>query len=137
MRFSLTVIAYVAVTIVVQAISHFAVNAGHYAAVPFIRPDAIAALGVLAAVAQGAALAYLFARVRLPGPPIVQALAFAWLAGVVLVSYIAVVEPAKYAVPSIAGWAAVELVAGLVQFTLFGVLLAVIHRGLGSTSPIT
>lgn len=128
MRFALVVVAYVAATLLVQAVSHFGINAGHYAAVPFMRPEAIAVLGMLAAIAQGAVLAYLAPRVRLPGPPIMQALLFAWLAGLVLVSYLALVEPAKYAVPSVSGWFAVELSAGFVQFTLFGLLLAAIGR---------
>jgi hypothetical protein len=128
MLFTLTVGAYVVATLVVQAISHFTVNAGHYAAVSFMRPDAIAALGVLAAFVQGIVLAYLAPRVRLPGPPMVQALLFAWTTGIFLVSYLALVEPAKYAVPSIQGWLAVELSAGFVQFTVFGLLLAAIRQ---------
>ncbi len=46
MRFALVVVAYVAATLLVQAVSHFGINAGHYAAVPFMRPEAIAVLGV-------------------------------------------------------------------------------------------
>ncbi len=127
MTFVLTVLAYVVVTLVVQAMSHFWINAGHYAGVSFMRPEAIAALGVFAAVIQGAVLAFLAQRVRIAGSGIVRAVIFAWLAGAVLVSYQALVEPAKYAAPSIAQWFAVEFAVGFVQFTLFGLLLAAIR----------
>ena len=127
LRFALTVVAYVVATLAVQAVSHFGINAGHYASVSFMRPESIASLGILASLIQGAVLAWLYPRVSLPGSPTMQAVTFAWLAGTILVSYIALVEPAKYAVPSVASWMAVEFGAGLVQFTLFGLLLSVIH----------
>ncbi len=127
MGFALTVLAYVAATLVVQAVSHFAVNAEHYASVAFMRPDAIVALGLLASLVQGVVLAYLAPRIRLPGPPRVQAMLFAWATGLILVSYLALVEPAKYAVPSIEEWLAVEAGAGFVQFSLFGLALIAIR----------
>jgi len=37
-------------------------------------------------------------------------------------------EPAKYVVPDVASWMGVELLAGLVQFTVFGVLLGFVYR---------
>jgi hypothetical protein len=134
MAFVLTVLAYVVATLVVQAISHFSVNAGHYAEVTFMRPNAIAALGILAALLQGVVLSYFAPRIRLPGTPMVQALLFAWMSGIILVSYLAFVEPAKYAVPSVQGWLIVELSAGFVQFTLFGLALAAIRQWTGRTA---
>ena len=128
MQFAATVVAYVVATLLVQAASHFVVNTGHYASVSFMRPGAIGWMGILAAVIQGAVLAYLYPRMTLPGQGVVRSVGFAWLAGTVLVSYIALVEPAKYVVPSIPMWFAIEFGAGLVQFTLFGLLLAFIHR---------
>jgi hypothetical protein len=134
LKSSLSAVAYVVVTIGVQAVSHFGVAASHYAAVSFLRPEPIAVLGIVASAIQGAALTYLFQRTRLPGTGILPALAFSWVAGAILVSYIALVEPAKYAVPSVAAWIAVELGFGFVQFTLFGLLLALIHRRATSAS---
>jgi len=54
---------------------------------------------------------------------------FAWLVGSILVSYEALAEAAKYGVPSVASWIAVEVAAGFVQFTFYGVLLGLVHRG--------
>jgi len=45
------------------------------------------------------------------------------------VSYEALAEAAKYGVPSVASWIAVEVAAGFVQFTFYGVLLGLVHRG--------
>jgi len=57
-----------------------------------------------------------------------SALGFSWLMGTFLVSYTACAEAAKYMVPSVASWIAVELAVGLVQFTVFGLLLGLIYR---------
>jgi hypothetical protein len=53
--------------------------------------------------------------------------------GTFLGSYIVLAEPAKYVVPSIASWMAVEAAASFLQFLLFGVLLGLIYK----TSPNT
>ena len=58
----------------------------------------------------------------------VDAVVFAWLVGGILVSYEALAEAAKYSVPGIGSWIAVELGAGVVQFTLYGALLGWVHR---------
>ena len=57
-----------------------------------------------------------------------DAVVFAWLVGGILVSYEALAEAAKYSVPGIGSWIAVELGAGVVQFTLYGALLGWVHR---------
>jgi len=44
------------------------------------------------------------------------------------VSYEALAEAAKYSVPSVTSWIAVEVAAGFVQFTLFGALLGWVYR---------
>src|SRR2546429_9798409 len=57
-----------------------------------------------------------------------HAVLFAWLVGGILVSYEALAEAAKYSVPSVASWIAVEVAVGFVQFTLYGALLSWVHR---------
>ena len=56
-----------------------------------------------------------------------DAVRFAWLVGAFLVSYIALGEAAKYSVPSIPAWIAIEANVGFVQYTLFGILLGLAH----------
>jgi hypothetical protein len=46
------------------------------------------------------------------------------------VSYPALVEPAKYQVPSISSWILVEATVGIIQFSLYGVLLAILFKKL-------
>jgi len=60
---------------------------------------------------------------------------FAWLVGSILVSYEALAEAAKYSVPSVASWIAVEPAAGCVQFTLYGALLAACIARAGRRRP--
>ncbi len=125
----LVVAAFVFATLVVQGVSHGVVAAGHYGNVAFLRPEPIVALGVLAMVIQGVVASLLYARVAgASGSTTMRALIFSWAVGLFLVSYIAFAETAKYEVPSAGAWMAVELASGLVQFTVFGVLLGLIYR---------
>lgn len=124
----LAVLAYVVATFGTQAVSHFGVNAAHYAAVTYLRAQPIFALGVLAMLIQGCISTYVYAQVPEAGRSIGHAVRFAWLVGGILVSYEALAEAAKYSVPSVSSWIAVELAAGFVQFTLYGALLGWAHR---------
>jgi hypothetical protein len=124
----LAVLAYVAATFVTQAGSHFIVNRDHYASVSYLRQEPIFPLGILSMFIQAAVLAYLYPRVAATRRTLGSALVFAWLTGGILVSYIALGEAAKYQVPSVPSWITVEALAGGVQFTLFGLLLGMIHR---------
>ncbi len=124
---ALTLLAFIAVTFAVQATSHFAVNSGHYATIPFMRADVVFPLGFLAMIVQGSALTYLYARLPGTGRPVIDGLKFSLVAGSILASYIAFAEPAKYAAPSIPAWIATEGLVSLTQFALFGILLGLIH----------
>lgn len=124
----LAVLAYVVATFGTQAPSHFLVFADHYTAVTYLRKETLFQFGVLAMLIQGVVLSVLYAR--FPGGKNMtrSALGFSWLMGAFLVSYTACAEAAKYTVPSVASWIAVELAVGLVQFTVFGLLLGRIYR---------
>lgn len=124
----LAVLAYVVATFATQAVSHFGVNAAHYAAVTYLRAQPIFGLGVLSMLIQGSIMSYLYAQLPRSGRSIGDAVLFAWLVGSILVSYEALAEAAKYGVPSVASWIAVEVAAGFVQFTLFGALLGWVYR---------
>ena len=124
----LAVMAYMVATFATQALSHFVLNVEHYAAVTFIRAEPFFPLGVASMVIQGTIFSYLYSRMSAPRRSIGHAVGFSWLVGGALVSYIALAEPAKYAVPDVTSWMAVELLAGFVQFTAFGVLLGFVYR---------
>ena len=124
----LAVLAYVVATFGAQAVSHFGVNAAHYAAVTYLRAQPIFALGILSMLIQGTVMSYLYAQLPESGRSTGHAVFFAWLVGSILVSYEALAEAAKYNVPSVASWIAVEVAAGFVQFTLYGALLGWVYR---------
>ena len=127
----LAVLGFVVATFATQATSHFVLFAQHYAAVPYIRgsSETIFALGILVMIIQGTVMSFVFVNSRLSGKSIFHAVMFAWLLGAFFVSYTSLGEPAKYAVPSIPSWIAVELLSGFVQFTLAGMFLGLAHRG--------
>jgi hypothetical protein len=128
-RHGFAVGAYVLATFGVQALSHFVVNTDHYAAITWLRDQPIFPLGVLSMLIQGFVLSVLHSRTTGTRGSLGHALTFAWLAGAYLVSYPALAEPAKYAVPATGSWIGVEAVAGFAQFTIYGILLGLADRG--------
>src|SRR5437879_13229341 len=100
----LAVLAYVVATFATQAVSHFGVNAAHYAAVTYLRAQPIFALGVLSMLIQGTIMSYLYAQLPRSARSIGSAVIFAWLVGAIIVSYEAIAEAAKSGVQCVASW---------------------------------
>ena len=123
---ALRIAAYVMTTFAVQMVSHFIVNAEHYAAVGHMRAEPIFALGVLAMLIQCTALSSLYARSQWARSSMLSSLQFGWLVGVFLVSYLALAEAAKYTVPAVLPWLGTEIAVGFVQFTIYGALLGLL-----------
>src|SRR6266849_8045062 len=132
-RHILSVLGFVVASFFTQATSHFVIFAKHFAAVPIMKAEPIFPLGFATMIIQGSVLSYVFANSRFAGGSRMDAVRFAWLVGAFLVSYIALGEAAKYNVPSIPSWIAVEVGVGFVQFTLAGLFLGLAHRGAGKT----
>ena len=126
-RHILSVLGYIVASFVTQAASHFVIFTQHYAAVPIMRAETIFSLGFATIIIQGSVLSYVFANSRFAGGSRMDTVRFTWLFGAFLVSYIALGEAAKYSVPSIPAWIAVEAGVGFVQYTLFGILLGLAH----------
>ena len=124
----LTVLAYVLTTFAVQGSSHFTINAEYYAGIPIMRPEPVVAMGLLAMVIQGALFALLFPSFYRGSNPVRSGILFSWALGGFIASYVVLGEAGKYAIPSIPSWIAVETGAALVQYTVFGALLGMIHR---------
>jgi hypothetical protein len=125
----LSVVGYVLATFASQGASHFLVFAEHYAAVSHIKAEPIFALGFLSMIIQGSVVSFVFANSRFSAGTLFDAIKFAWLFGAFLVSYIALAEAAKYSVPNVLSWIAVEIVVGFFQFTLVGIVLRLAHGG--------
>ena len=126
-RHILSVLGFVVASFFTQATSHFVIFAQHFAAVPIMRADTIFPLGFATMIIQGSVLSYVFANSRFAGGSRMDAVRFAWLFGAFGVSYAALGEAAKYNVPSIPSWIAVETGVGFVQFTLAGLFLSLAH----------
>ena len=134
-KIALTVVAYVLTTFAVQGTSHFVLNADHYAAIPIMRPQPMIALGVTSMVIQGLIFGWLYPTYASGRSTLRRAIAFSWLIGAFLASYIVLGEVGKYAIPSVPSWIAVELGAAFAQYTLFGAWLGLIHREDAQSSP--
>ena len=123
-----SVAAFMLVSFAVQGLSHFVINKAHYGAIHFMRADPIMPMGLLAMIIEGFILSFALAawrgKLATPRDGLILSAAF----GLFLVSYIALAAPAKYAVPAIQNWMMIESLAGFVQFTVYGLLLGMIHQ---------
>lgn len=135
-KHALAVAAYIVATFATQAVSHFVLNVDHYATLPHLRIEPIFSLGFLSMLIQGTALAFLFAHSEWAKRTMLNTVLFAWLGGSLIVSYIAFAEAAKYSIFSIPAWIRVEISAGLIQFTLYGLALGLIYRGFRMPSTV-
>lgn len=115
--------SYLAASFLIQALSHFVINAEHYASIPFMRPEPLMYFGLLTMLIQGIVLTVLYLKWANNTFNVNQGLKFSLLMGLFFVSYLALVEPDKYNVMNVFAWVLVEGIAGLFQFTVFGVLL--------------
>lgn len=116
-------ISYIIASFLIQALSHFVINAEHYASITFMRVEPIIYFGLLTMLIQGIVLTILYLKWADNNFNIRQGLKFSLLIGLFFVSYLALVEPGKYNVIKISQWILVEGIAGLFQFIIFGILL--------------
>lgn len=116
-------ISYIIASFLIQALSHFIINSEHYASITFMRVEPLMYFGLLTMLIQGIALTVLYLKWANNSFNIKQGLKFSLLIGLFFVSYLALVEPDKYNVIKVSEWILVEGIAGLFQFTIFGVLL--------------
>src|SRR5712692_888382 len=133
-RHILSVLGFIVASFATQATSHLVIFREHYAAITHLKAEPIFALGFTTMIIQGSVLSYVFANWRFAGRSRMDAVRVAWLFGAFLVSYIALGEAAKYSVPSIPAWIAVETGVGFVQFTLAGLFLGLAHSVVGKRS---
>lgn len=124
----LSVLAYIVVSFAVQGINHFGINKAHYDKIDFARAEPVFSLGFLAMIIQGLVLSFAMTKIITFSTPIKDGLFVSLSFGLFLASYIALAEPAKYAVPSIPAWFLTEGLASTIQFVIFGLALGFIHR---------
>ena len=121
-----SVFGYVGATFATQATSHFVVFTNHYSQISFQRPEPIFAFGFLSMIIQGMILSLVRSKIKVSS--LMNSLSLSWMLGLFLVSYIGLAEPAKYSVPNIGAWIAIEFLVGFVQFTLAGFFLSLAHK---------
>lgn len=126
-----SILAFMIVSFAAQGLSHFVINKAHYATVGFARKNPIIPMGLLVMVIQGFMLSLALAAWRGGVATLIDGLLVSLVFGVFLVSYVAIVEPSKYTVPSIKKWLLIEGSVGLVQFVIYGLVLGLIHQHLG------
>jgi len=132
----LSMLAYVIISFAVQGLSHFKINADHYAGISFMRDDPVIIMGIATMVIQGLILSVMIERVSGTQPSLKSSILTTLSYALFLGTYIAVAEPSKYEVPSIMTWTTIETSSTFVQFLLTGILIGLIHRNWPKTPRI-
>ena len=127
-KIAIGTLIYVFISFIIQGFSHFILNSEHYASITFMRAEPVLWMGVLVMVFQGIALTSLYSGLSVNGSDWKTGLLYGLTIAIVLVGYIAVVEPSKYQVASIQDWVLVEGSAGIVQFVGYGVLMGFLFK---------
>lgn len=127
----LSVLGFMIVSFAAQGTSHFLVNKEHFATISYLRENPIIPMGLAAMVVQGFIMSVALRAWQGGDTTVTNGIAASLAFGVFLVAYIALAEPAKYEVPNILAWMKVEGIVGLLQFSVFGLLLGFIHNKLG------
>lgn len=121
---------FILISFAAQSISHFGINADHYSTIPFMRTEPIFILGILTMIIQGLSLSYLYNLFSKNDFTVKNGALFGLLITALFVSYPALVEPAKYVVPSVSSWILVEGMVGTFQYTIYGVALSLSFKKL-------
>lgn len=127
-KHALSILSFIIVTFGVQESSHFIINKSHFDSIGFAREEPIMLLGFIVMIIQGVIISGSLAVLRSENVSIKDALKVSYSFGLFLVSYIALTEPAKYAVPSLFDWILIEGSAGIVQYGIYGLVLGFIHK---------
>lgn len=120
--------AYMLATFGEQSTSHFIINTQYYHSIGFLRQQPIFAFGLLSLIIQEMTFSYPFKLYHPEGATLSKDLTFGPLIAPLLTSSIALAKPEKYMIPDIPARIIVEIRASLVQYCLFGAMLAVIFR---------
>ncbi|PKF77180.1 hypothetical protein CW749_23110 [Vibrio sp. vnigr-6D03] len=124
----LSIFAFMVVTFAAQGLSHFVINKDHFDSVGFLRSEPIMVMGFVVMIIQGSIISIGLRTWKDSAVRVKDGVFISLLFGAFLISYIAITEPAKYTVPSIANWIQIELTVGLLQFGIFGLALGWIHQ---------
>lgn len=123
-------LAYVVITFVMGFVWHLVLFKDLYRRLAIYSriDDPVVPLGLAAMIIQGAILAALYPRVVGEGNPVTAGVAFGLVMGLFIASSAVLAEAAKQRVTSLSTWLAVETVYYVIQFSLAGLAIGLIHR---------
>jgi hypothetical protein len=130
-RFWISVLAYFVITMAVAYPWHMLMFHDKYVAMgAFTRGDPIMPFGMLAVFLQGIVFAYfypLYYRHRGGGSPAVRGIQFGLFLGLTVWTVMVPATAAKFAIAPVLDFVVLGTVFQLIQFTLIGIALGLIH----------
>ena len=131
-RIALGTVTYTAVTFPLAVLWHVGLFKSLYQSFGYFSGEPSFVVGLLAILVQGAILSGLYPLVRLSGRPITRGLKYAGIVGGFFWTSHVVAFVAKQALNDASLFIAMETGYLVVQFGVFGILIGLIYRGLGS-----
>jgi hypothetical protein len=125
-KFWMSFFAYIALTFACAVTWHLLLFKDYYLSVG-MRKEPLMYLGVLSMIIQASVLSLLYPRFYRGGDPVKEGARFGFAMGLFLASFAALADAGKFDLGSPVAWILHEGTVTLVQFTLAGILIALIY----------
>ncbi|MEM7129456.1 MAG: hypothetical protein AAF702_24195 [Chloroflexota bacterium] len=120
-------LAYFVSSFVFQGILGFVLAGDYFSSISIMRNPPILLLAFSQAIISGIAFAILYPITNFAGNPVSRGLKFGLLLGFIMVPFIAVDLPARFMLPSIETWIWVQVLVGLLHYSVAGILIGLIY----------
>ncbi|PJZ70841.1 hypothetical protein CH373_06110 [Leptospira perolatii] len=126
--FWISVIVYLLATFVIAAGWHLFLFRDLYIQLAiFSRQEPLIPLGLISMSIQAVLVAYLYPKIRGEGHPALEGLRFGIIIGALMASIGVFAEAGKQNVTSLSTWLVLENIYYLLQFSVVGVLIGLVH----------
>ena len=123
----LGVVAFFISSFVIQGLLTFALAGEYFLNMPIMRNPPIIYLAMGQTIVSGIAFALLYPITNFTGTPVMRGLKFGLLTGLIVVPFEALDLPARFLIPSIETWIAVQGILGILHFAVAGILIGLIY----------
>lgn len=120
-------LAYFVSSFIVQGLLGFAVAGDYFSSIPAFRDPPLVPLAMGQTVIAGIAFAILYPFTNFKGSALLRGLQFGLLIGLIMVPFIALDLPARFAIPSVAKWISIQGGLGMLHYAIAGILVGLIY----------
>jgi hypothetical protein len=126
-KIALGTLVFFVSSFVIQGLLGFVIGGEYFMSIPIMRQPPLAYLAMSATILTGIAIAVLYPITNLSGTPVVRGLKFGLLTGLLMIPFVALDLPGRFAIPSVGTWILLQGILGLVHSSVAGVLIGLVY----------